>query len=223
MILLPFHLSVDNSSKMNLPHTASEWLARADDARTLAGEMSDPRAKQMMTDIAVRYERLARYVTSLQKRLNPAPARRHRRTGGGSDERRFTLCEDLSTDHNRQSIRLQMQPTMTTADWLRRAADSWTEADAIADPELRKAKVLIAEGCERLAKHAAFLAEGDAYPPVGWFGDIKRFVERICLPFGRRFQHLRTDVARRNPGCLRAFCAAWWHCWRRRFCYWQCW
>ena len=69
-----------------------------------------------------------------------------------------------------------MQLTMTTADWLRRAADAWSEADATTDPQVRHAKVLIAEGCERLAKHAAFLAEGDAYPSVSWFGELVRSV-----------------------------------------------
>jgi len=59
-----------------------------------------------------------------------------------------------------------MQPTMTTADWLRRAADAWSEADATQDQEARRPKILVAEGCERLAKHAAFLAQDDAYPPV---------------------------------------------------------
>jgi hypothetical protein len=92
-----------------------------------------------------------------------------------------------------------MQPTMTIADWLRRAADAWSEADATQDQEARRAKILVAEGCERLAKHAAFLAEGDAYPPVGWFSDLKRFVERICLPFGLRFQRLRTAKVPLKP------------------------
>jgi hypothetical protein len=90
-----------------------------------------------------------------------------------------------------------MQPTMTTADWLRRAADARSDADATSDPEVRRAKVLITEGCERLAKHAVFLAEGDAYPSVGWFTETKRFAERICLAFGLRFQHLRTAAVRR--------------------------
>ena len=98
-----------------------------------------------------------------------------------------------------------MQPTMTTADWLRRAADVWSEADAAQDQEARRAKILVAEGCERLAKHAAFLAEGDAYPPVGWFNDIKRFGRRICPPFGIRFQRPSTAEVPprpRLPECL---------------------
>ena len=64
---------------------------------------------------------------------------------------------------------------MTTADWLRRAADAWSEADAAQDQEARRAKILVAEGCERLATHAAFLAEGNAYPRVGWFQRSETF------------------------------------------------
>jgi hypothetical protein len=60
-----------------------------------------------------------------------------------------------------------MQPAMTTAEWLRRAADAWSEADATQDQEARRIKIILAEGYERLAKHAAFLAEGNAYPSVG--------------------------------------------------------
>ena len=77
-----------------------------------------------------------------------------------------------------------MQPTMTTADWLRRAADAWSEADATQDQEARRAKILVAEGCERLAKHAAFLAEGGAYPPVGWLSEMRHFVDKVRLFIG---------------------------------------
>ena len=54
-----------------------------------------------------------------------------------------------------------MLHTMTTADWLRRAADVWDEADAANDPEARQAKVKLAAEYERLAKHAAYLAHHD--------------------------------------------------------------
>jgi hypothetical protein len=50
-----------------------------------------------------------------------------------------------------------MHPTVTAADWLRRAADAWSEADATQDQEARRVKVILAEGFERLAKHAAYL------------------------------------------------------------------
>ena len=52
---------------------------------------------------------------------------------------------------------------MTTADWLRRAADAWDEADAIQDREARRTKVTLAEEYERLAKHAAYLAHYKSY------------------------------------------------------------
>jgi hypothetical protein len=51
-----------------------------------------------------------------------------------------------------------MQPTMTAADWLRRAADAWEQAEAIVDPRARAVRLTIAEGYQRLAKHAALLA-----------------------------------------------------------------
>lgn len=54
-----------------------------------------------------------------------------------------------------------MQPAMTTSEWLRRAADVWAEVDATEDREARQVKVVLAEGYERLAKHAAYLAHGD--------------------------------------------------------------
>ena len=54
--------------------------------------------------------------------------------------------------------------------------------------------MLIAEGCERLAKHAAFLAEGGAYPPVGWFGEIKRFVDKDSSAF-------RPQISASPNGC----------------------
>jgi hypothetical protein len=56
-----------------------------------------------------------------------------------------------------------MLQTMTTADWLRRAADAWDEADAIHDREARHAKITLAEEYERLAKHAAYLAHYETY------------------------------------------------------------
>jgi hypothetical protein len=56
-----------------------------------------------------------------------------------------------------------MLQTMTTADWLRRAADAWDEADAIQDREARHTKVALAEEYERLAKHAAYLAHYETY------------------------------------------------------------
>jgi hypothetical protein len=56
-----------------------------------------------------------------------------------------------------------MLQTMKTADWLRRAADAWDEADAIHDREARHTKVALAEEYERLAKHAAYLAHYETY------------------------------------------------------------
>jgi hypothetical protein len=51
-----------------------------------------------------------------------------------------------------------MQPTLTTAYWLQRAADAWAQAEALDDPKVRAVRLLIAEGCQRMADHAALLA-----------------------------------------------------------------
>jgi hypothetical protein len=56
-----------------------------------------------------------------------------------------------------------MLQTTTTADWLRRAADAWDQADAIQDREARHTKVALAEEYERLAKHAACVTHYEAY------------------------------------------------------------
>ena len=101
------------------------------------------------------------------------------------------------TEYGRPAYWFAMQPTMTTADWLRRAADAWSEVDATANSEARKAKVAIAEGCERLAKHAAFLAQGDPYPPAGWLGEMVRSVDNLYPSFGLRTRHLHAALSRK--------------------------
>ena len=40
-------------------YTADYWLQRADEARAQAEQMSDPRAKQQLLDIAAAYEQMA--------------------------------------------------------------------------------------------------------------------------------------------------------------------
>ena len=54
-----------------------------------------------------------------------------------------------------------MAPTFTTAYWLMKAADAWSQAETTQDQEARRIKLTIAEGYERLAKHAASLAAAD--------------------------------------------------------------
>jgi hypothetical protein len=59
-----------------------------------------------------------------------------------------------------------MRP-MTTADWLRRAAEAWEQAEATADPKARAARLALAEGYQRLAQHAALLADSpDPYSTI---------------------------------------------------------
>jgi hypothetical protein len=91
-----------------------------------------------------------------------------------------------------------MQPTMTTAEWLRRAADAWSEADTTQDPEVRRVKVILAEGYERLAKHAAHLADYDAPAAHGRLSNNARFVDRFYryLSTGVKIGWLRMAGAR---------------------------
>ena len=102
-----------------------------------------------------------------------------------------------------------MQPTMTTAEWLRRAADAWSEADTTQDQEARRVRVVLAEGFERLAKHAAFLAEGDGYPSVDNVRpSIGLRVRRLGVPLARKLRARRRHGdqwelrLRRLPECL---------------------
>ena len=41
--------------------TSAQWLARAEEARKLAGSLPDLAARKTMLDIAASYEKLARY------------------------------------------------------------------------------------------------------------------------------------------------------------------
>jgi hypothetical protein len=50
---------------------ASRWRALAEEARSVAAEMTDPEARQSMLQIAEGYERLARYAEARAK--NPQP------------------------------------------------------------------------------------------------------------------------------------------------------
>jgi hypothetical protein len=97
-----------------------------------------------------------------------------------------------------------MQPTMTTAEWLRRAADLWSDADATQDQEGRRIKIILAEGFERLAKHAAFLAEGDAYPSVdNVYPSLALRVRHLPTPLARKLRaRSRQGGERESPGKL---------------------
>jgi hypothetical protein len=91
-----------------------------------------------------------------------------------------------------------MQPTMTTADWLRRAADAWSEADTTQDQEARRVKVILAEGYERLARHAAYLADYDVQAARGRQSNDARFLDRVYryLSTSVRARRLRTAEGR---------------------------
>jgi hypothetical protein len=48
-----------------------------------------------------------------------------------------------------------MPATFTVSDWLRRAAEAWTEAAAADDVHTKCLKIMLAQGCERIAYHVA--------------------------------------------------------------------
>ena len=48
-----------------------------------------------------------------------------------------------------------MPATFAASDWLRRAAKIWAEADAADDLTTKRLKIMLAQGCERIAHHVA--------------------------------------------------------------------
>ena len=48
-----------------------------------------------------------------------------------------------------------MPATFTSSDWLRRAAEMWAEAAAADDLRTKRVKMVLAQGCERIAHHVA--------------------------------------------------------------------
>ena len=54
-------------AKTKLPIDDPEYFwSRAEEARTMAEAMTDPKAKRMMSEVAATYERLARHAEALQ-------------------------------------------------------------------------------------------------------------------------------------------------------------
>jgi hypothetical protein len=47
------------------------------------------------------------------------------------------------------------------SDWLRRAAEIWAEADAADDLTTKRLKIMLAQGCERIAHHVAASMEAE--------------------------------------------------------------
>jgi hypothetical protein len=64
-----------------------------------------------------------------------------------------------------------MPATFTTSDSLRRAAEIWAEADAADDLTTKRLKIMLAQGCERIAHHvvekmkATLVGGGECIPP----------------------------------------------------------
>ena len=60
-------------------HEALEWLDRAEQAREVAGQLTEPTARQAVLELAESYERLARAATT------PAVLRRRELAGRGQE------------------------------------------------------------------------------------------------------------------------------------------
>jgi hypothetical protein len=71
------------------------------------------------------------------------------------------MTHNIWTESQLSKYAFVMAPTLTTAYWLKKAADAWSQAETTQDQEARRIKLTIAEGYERLAKHAASLAAAD--------------------------------------------------------------
>jgi hypothetical protein len=66
------------------------------------------------------------------------------------------------------------------------------------DPEARRVRVILAEGYERLAKHAAYLADHDAHAARGRLSNNARLLDRVCryLSIGVRDRRLHAAGGR---------------------------
>lgn len=57
-----------------------------------------------------------------------------------------------------------MPATFATSDWLRRAAAFWAEADATDDLHMKRLRIMLAQGCERIAHHVAAKMKAELIP-----------------------------------------------------------
>ena len=126
----------------SIPHPATKRRASTSQKTTTEGDRFTCLSGQTPTSVGL------------------APPSRRDKSGTGFARRFVTL--NASTTCRQLYYRFVMRPTMTAAYWLRRAADTRSEADAAHDQEARRVKVILAEGFERLAKHTAHLADADA-------------------------------------------------------------
>jgi hypothetical protein len=84
--------------------------------------------------------------------------------GGGSGNAQFVerrIIHNTWTESQLSKYAFGMAPTLTTAYWLMKAADAWSQVETTQDQEAKRIKLTIARGYERLAKHAASLAAAD--------------------------------------------------------------
>ena len=70
----------------------------------------------------------------------------------------------MITTRQSEQNRGVMPATFTSSDWLRRAAEMWAEADAADDLTTKRVKMVLAQGCERIAHHVAAQMEAELMP-----------------------------------------------------------
>ena len=67
----------------------------------------------------------------------------------------------MITTRQSEQNRGAMPATFAVSDWLRRAAEIWAEADAADDLTTKRLKIMLAQGCERIAHHIAAPMEAE--------------------------------------------------------------
>ena len=70
----------------------------------------------------------------------------------------------MITARQSEQNRGAMPATFAASDWLRRAAEIWAEADAADDLTTKRLKMMLAQGCERIAHHVAAQMEAELIP-----------------------------------------------------------
>jgi len=70
----------------------------------------------------------------------------------------------MITTRQSEQNRGAMPATFAASDWLRRAAEIWAEADAADDLTTKRLKIMLAQGCERIAQHVGAQMKAELKP-----------------------------------------------------------
>ena len=72
-----------------------------------------------------------------------------------------------------------MPATFAASDWLRRAAEIWAEADAADDLTTKRLKIMLAQGCERIAQHVGAQMKAELKPETNGGRSKRSLPERL--------------------------------------------